>query len=211
MVEEKREQVTNAATELSSAFVDLLGQLWERDADSKEVYEAAIDLYSSVGQFIETLENLDDNLDPEKTNLPDVDYLFENHPVTDYINAVYNRAVNEDEESQQEVLKAAKELEKYQQEYDGLEDETEEDFEDGVSVYEYVYEVDDRHVEEIQTNLSIIEFALEGEEEFTEDDIGLMRYYFKHQPHSSHFDVEELSDRGIELAWKALQYKAGKL
>jgi hypothetical protein len=80
MVEEKVKKVTSSVTDLSTAFTSLLGQLWELEADSKEVYEAAIDLYESVGQFIETLEDLDDNLDPEKSNLPDIDSPFRGTP-----------------------------------------------------------------------------------------------------------------------------------
>lgn len=206
MVEEKVEKVTKSVTDLSSAFTGLLGQLWEREADSQEVYEAAIDLYSNVGQFIETLEDLDDNLDPEKTNLPNVDALFENHPVTDYIHAVYNRAVKEDVDSQLEVLKAAKKLQDYQnEETDGYDDE------DSISVYEYIKQNDEEAQDLIEQNLAIIEFALEGETELTEEDFELIRYYFKHQSNLSEFEVEELSDRAIELAWKAKQYNVGKL
>jgi hypothetical protein len=215
MVEEKVKKVTSSVTDLSTAFTSLLGQLWELEADSKEVYEAAIDLYESVGQFIETLEDLDDNLDPEKSNLPDIDFLFEEHPVTDYINAVYNRAVNEDVTTRLEVLRAAKELGKYQHEHDWAvyEEEEEEDFDygDSISLYEYIKLIDEEAQDLIEQNLNIIEFALEGETEFTAEDIELLRYYFKQRPDMSDYEVDELSDRAIELAWKAEQYKAGKL
>lgn len=205
--------VKNELTELSGAYVELLAQLIEKEPDSPEVYDAALDLYSAVGMFIRTLEDLDDNLDPEKSNLPDMDSLFEDHPVTGYINALYNRAVVGNEEADFEAFRAAKELAKYQQEQDwsDYEEEEDSDYEDSLSVYEFIKLNDGEAQELIEQNLNIIEFALEGETEFTAEDIELLRYYFKQRPDISDYEVEELSDRAIELAWKAEQYKVGKL
>jgi hypothetical protein len=205
--------VKNELTELSGAYVELLAQLIEKEPDSPEVYDAALDLYSAVGMFIRTLEDLDDNLDPEKSNLPDMDSLFEDHPVTGYINALYNRAVAGNEEADFEAVRAAKELARYQQERDWLDYEEEEDsdYGDSLSVYEFIKLNDGEAQDLIEQNLNIIEFALEGETEFTAEDIELLRYYFKQRPDISDYEVDELSDRAIELTWKAEQYKVGKL
>jgi hypothetical protein len=205
--------VKNELTELSGAYVELLAQLIEKEPDSPEVYDAALDLYSAVGMFIRTLEDLDDNLDPEKSNLPDMDSLFEDHPVTGYINALYNRAVAGNEEADFEAVRAAKELAKYQQKQDwsDYEEEEDSDYEDSLSVYEFIKLNDGEAQDLIEQNLNVIEFVLEGETEFTAEDIELLRYYFKQRPDISDYEVEELSDRAIELAWKAEQYKVGKL
>jgi hypothetical protein len=78
-------------------------------------------------------------------------------------------------------------------------------------VYEFIKLIDGEAQDLIEQNLNIIEFALEGETEFTAEDIELLRYYFKQRPDMSDYEVDELSDRAIELAWKAEQYKVGKL
>lgn len=85
--------------------------------DSKEVYEAAMYLYESVGMFIESLEDLDENLDPHNNNLPDLDEVFGNHPVTDYVNAVVNVAAGSGKVEQ--VQETAKKLADFQNEVYG--------------------------------------------------------------------------------------------
>lgn len=84
---------------------------------SQEVYDAAMNLYGSVGQFIQTLEDLDENLDPNKTKLPDLDKVFEGNPVTDYVSSVIDLATGAGKV--ESVKEAAQKLADYQKEVYG--------------------------------------------------------------------------------------------
>lgn len=60
--------------------------------DFQKLFNAALNCYSALGQLIETLEDQDENMDPEKTNLPNLDDVFAGDPASEYVDAIINLA-----------------------------------------------------------------------------------------------------------------------
>lgn len=209
--------------------------LIEADFEStQEVFDAALYLYEQVGVFIETVEDADTNLDPETSNLPDIDGLFVGNPVSDYVKEVINfyaESKKGNEEAHRKLFEAAINAEKHQNGLaeevcsypncecgvDGCWDEEEGCEEDccieccacdlsEMDLHEFIDYTEEDYAAQVMANMELIEEELKGKTEFSQADLYLIRYYLKRQPYTSDFTVEGLSDRGLELAWKKIQY-----
>lgn len=290
--------------EINIKVVNLFNELYKESfKGSKSVFDATLYLYEAVGQLIETLEEKDENLDLEKTKLPNIDGLFEGHPVNEFVNAIIDFAAGNGKSEQ--IASAAKKLAAYQQGEEnpvekketldefvsrvvdsldlvdsmyaesfkhelkaaintledragyahfsvytktGLkagklnmsnetifivvdnkeftfdkaveEESVEEDccenydssdyyttgYQEPTSLYEYINLVDNEYAEEVKANLEAIEDHMDGTDVWGEEEYGLVRYYLKHLPNNSDYDIDMLSDRAVFLAWQQHKY-----
>lgn len=77
--------------------------------DSPKVYDAANEVLSKTESFLTLLEDLDENMDADKTNIPSVDYLFEGLPITEFVDARIKMALgDESKETKDQLVHAAK-------------------------------------------------------------------------------------------------------
>lgn len=84
--------------------------------------------------------------------------------------------------------------------------ECEEDFEDGMNLYNYVESLDEEYYEEVQDVMADIEEEIGDKKSFTGHDLNLIRFYLKHLPDNSDNEIDSLSDKAVGLAWKRLMY-----
>jgi hypothetical protein len=180
---------------------------------TQEVFDAALHLYEKVGIFIESVEDADANLDPETSNLPDMDELFSDDPVSKYVHAAIAYAQSEGSVEAEEALKVAA-LEVAESQKELAEDDCEEDCcleccacdLAEMDLHEFIDYTEEDYAAQVMANMELIEEELKGKTEFSQADLYLIRYYLKRQPYNADFTVEGLSDRGLELAWKRIQW-----
>jgi hypothetical protein len=241
MSAEKNLEVNNAVNELAMLVAKAQNLIAKgHNYDSSELYDAAINIMTKADIFVGQLEEMDENMDIEKTNIPSLDDLFEGNPVTDYVDARINLAMGDDSEENINAMKSAAEAinELYEEEeLHGLYEESalhqcgcepgdacsscpEDDicFEDCTptsctceeySLLEYISAVDNSVTGEINETLSLIEQLLGHADSFSEDDVKILRFYMSHLPSCSFNDIEELSDRAVELAFKTRMINLG--
>lgn len=76
--------------------------------DSPKVYDAAKEVLNKTESFLTLLEDLDENMDADKTNIPSVDYLFEGLPITEFVDARIKMALgDESKETKDQLIHAA--------------------------------------------------------------------------------------------------------
>ena len=182
--------------DISVKLVELYTQMDTSEAKATQgVYDKAIELYSAVGQFIEALEEADENLDPEKTNIPNLDHLFLGNPVTEYVEAVMD--VLSGAGKMGTVLQAAQKLAQHQA-------EPEEKDEMPLADYVTQFGFGELDPEEV---MDVIQNVLDRRTtEFSEDDHKLIRFYLKQKPFNNPEEIDQLSPRALELAWKRFKY-----
>lgn len=279
---------------------------------SKVVYDAATSLYTAAGEFIQYLEEAevrsDENLDIEKTKLPNLDELFINNPATEYVNAAILLAQSPNSpEARKSFTEATFKLAAHQGTLDGAverpetlsefidrvfadinfvderyaemfrenlvaaiktlesrpgyseffvttaegmksgklkvsstaidisldgkdyhfdvptelpeEDEAAEEectypdcscgeveYTTSEQLIDYIDTLESDYASLVSENLELVENELSGKTEFSQADLYLIRYYLKHLPDNSSYEVDSLSDRGLELAWKKHKY-----
>jgi hypothetical protein len=228
-------EIKVAFKDVQKDMQELHNTLLEADYESKqEVFDRALYLYESVGNFLSTVEDNDPNLLPETANLPDLDEVFADDPVSKYVHAAITYAQSEGSEEAEQALKLAA-LEVADSQKAALEDglcaypdcdcpgiscfgTEEEDCEEnccpecclcsleGMDLQDYLDFTEEDYAAQVMANMDLIEQELEGKTEFSQADLYLIRYYLKHQPYNSDYAVEGLSDRALELAWKKIQH-----
>jgi hypothetical protein len=219
MSAEKNLEVNNAINELAMLVAKAQNLIAKgHNYDSSELYDAAIGIMTKADIFVGQLEEMDENMDIEKTNIPSLEDLFEGNPVTDFVDARINLAMGDDSEENINTMKAAAEA--INELYD-VEDFDEKDdicFEDCTpltctceeySLLDYISAVDDSVTGEINETMSLIEQLLGHADSFSEDDVQILRFYMSHLPSCSFNDIEELSDRAVELAFKTRMRNLG--
>ncbi|QIA28714.1 hypothetical protein [Phage f2b1] len=72
--------------------------------DSPKVYDAANEVLKKTESFLTLLEDLDENMDTDKTNIPSVDYLFEGLPITEFVDARVKMALGDDSKATKDQL-----------------------------------------------------------------------------------------------------------
>ena len=204
-INEKKLAAMKELSNVEKKFTDLDNVVFEQGfgMETRQVYNAAINLYDAVEDFIEALEELDENMNPETTNLPNIDKIFKDHPASDYVHSLFDAVLGSG--SIDDVKEAAKNLENYQRDMHGKVEDKEEDCED-VGLLAYIEEVDATHVDEVNENLDMIEKYLDGKSEFNDDDVKLIRYYLTHLPQHSLNEVESMEDKTVKLAYRQLQF-----
>lgn len=195
--------------------------------DSPELFDAAMDILGQAKTFVSKLEELDINMDPDTTNIPDLDYLFEGNPVTEYVDARINFAMGDESENNLQRMKDAATRINDMYENDNEEemectcgpnegctscplstddfcDEDCEDCDCEVSIYDFVASVDYSATESINTALDMIMESYQevSEDEMEDEDYNMLRFYLSHLPMNSHLSIEELSDKAVFLAFK---------
>jgi hypothetical protein len=187
---------------------------------TQEAYDAALYVLNSVNALIEEIADADENLDPEKTNLPDVDELFAEDPVTDYVQAAIMYAQSEGSADAEQALKeAALKVAESQKElaevvcdypncgcYFGDEDGCHMEALEGDNLQDHIDYTEEEYANVVMTNMDLVERELEGKTEFSLTDLYLIRYYLKHLPSNSDYTVEAMSDGALVAAWKKLKY-----
>jgi nucleoside 2-deoxyribosyltransferase len=217
MAESKNLQVNNSLNELAATIAEAQKLIAEgHNYNSPELYDAAVHILNQADIFVGQLDEFDDNMDPETTNIPELDYLFEDNPVTDYVDARINFAMGDDSEENLERMKNA--ADKISESYDEDEEcvcSADEHCEDCplelVSLHSYVTALDEDISQEVNAVLDMIEDHLQDAESFDKEDTDLIRFYLRHLPSSSFNDIEELSDRAVQLAFKTRMMNLGKL
>ena len=160
-----------------------------------ESYAAAFDHLKSLERFLDVLEEYDNNLDLDKTNLPNLDEIFAEDPVTDYVNAAIEYAQSQgSEEAEKKLKETALKVAESQKEKQSKKD-----------LIDHIDSVEESYAIAVMENMELIEKELEGKTEFSLADLYLIRYYLKHKPYNSDYDVDRLSDRGLILAYKRIQ------
>lgn len=204
-INEKKLAAMKELSNVEKKFTELDNVVFEQGfgMGTRQVYKAAVYLYDAVEDFIEALEELDENMYPETTNLPNVDEIFKDHPVSDYVHSLFD--VVSGSGNIDDVKEAAKRLENYQRDMHGKVKDEEEDCE-GVGLLDYIEEVDATHVDEVNENLDMIEKYLDGKSKFNDDDVKLIRYYLTHLPQHSFNEVESMEDKTVKLAYRQLQF-----
>lgn len=184
-INEKKLAAVKELSNVEKKFKDLDNVFFEQGfgLGTRQVYNAAINLYDAVEDFIEALEELDENMNPETTNF----------------DAVLGSGSIDD------VKEAAKNLENYQLDMHGKVEDKEGDCED-VGLLAYIEEVDATYVDKVNENLDMIEKYLDGKSEFNDDDVKLIRYYLTHLPQHSFNEVESMEDKTVKLAYRQLQF-----
>lgn len=112
---DKRKESYDAFIQVSRDFQNIYEDIYfveGMNIGDPEIYDKALRLYKSVGQFVEKLELFDENLDLKKSKLKGVDDLFSNHPVTTYVNTVIDYLTGE--VGKEKVEEVARHLEKFQ-------------------------------------------------------------------------------------------------
>jgi len=197
-----------------------LQECWETgySYDSPEVYDEAKHTLHQAEKLLATLEDLDDNMDVENNKLPDVDYLFEDNPVTDFVDARINFAMgDESEENLNRMKEAAEKISEAYGEDEAMEctcDEYEGCTECPLPLFElhdFVSSLDEQLSEEVAGAMDLIEIHLHDKESFDEKDTEMIRFYLRNLTTNSHMDIEELSDRAAQLAFKTRMMNIGKL
>jgi nucleoside 2-deoxyribosyltransferase len=216
MTESKNLQVNNSLNELAATVAEAQKLIAEgHNYNSPELYDTAIHILNQADIFLGKLDEFDENMDPETTNIPELDYLFEDNPVTDFVDARINFAMGDESEENLNRMKAAAEKisEGYEEaeclcsEYEGCSDCPLEE----ISLYNYVVSLDGEISYEVNAVMDMIEDHLEDVEEFDEEDMELIRFYLRNLPTNSHTDIEGLSDRAVQLAFKTRMMNLGKL
>lgn len=72
---------------------------------------------------------------------------------------------------------------------------------------EFVAVISDTMAAASAASMDIIEEYLLGVKELTRGQLDLVRHYLKQLPENSSNDIDKLSDRAVELAWKRISYK----
>lgn len=72
---------------------------------------------------------------------------------------------------------------------------------------EFVAVISDTMAAASAASMDIIEEYLLGVKELTRGQLDLVRHYLKQLPENSSNDIDELSDRAVELAWKRISYQ----
>lgn len=207
-MDNKNKVAVNLAASLSDVEKSLLAlntYLSPHKVDVNHAYERAVDLLHNVNILVDKLEEQDENLDLEKTKIPSIDQYFEGNPVTEYVNASFDFIKEQTLENQDRLVEAANKVKETQLK----EDFNDEDVEI-ITLLEYIKLVDTEYAEELRNNLDMIEEYINGLESYSADDLELIRYYLKHLPNNSDHDIEMLSDRAVELAWKRKKMIEGK-
>jgi hypothetical protein len=203
-----------------SGTVGALKQLWEEghSYNSPKVYTAAMDVLDQAEAVVAKLEALDDNLDIENHSHPDMDSLFKDNPVTDFVDARINFAMGDESEENLNRMKAAAEKISEAYEDDAVMECTCDEYEDCsecplplFELYEIVSSLDEEYSEEVAGAMDLIEIHLHDKESFDEKDTEMIRFYLRNLPTNSHMDIEELSDRAVQLAFKTRMMNLGKL
>jgi hypothetical protein len=206
-----KEQANFINEKLIELFVELSKAGFKATED---VFNAAINTYGAVGEFIEAMEaeeEEDENMNPETTKLPNIDDLFE-APVNDFVTASIQFAINGGKTEQQALFEAAMNLKAYQEGYEPEEFEPCEDCDcclaedEGESLLEVIYAAEANHYDNVNVFMTLIEQGLDNAETFDEEDLELIRYYLKNLPDNSDYDIDMLSPRALELAYKKHKY-----
>ncbi|QIW88646.1 hypothetical protein P59_048 [Bacillus phage P59] len=216
MATEKNLQVNNSINGLAQLVAEAQNLIAKgHNYDSSDLYDAAVKIMNEADIFVGQLEEMDDNMDPENTSIPAVDYLFEDNPVTDFVDARINFAMGDESEENLERMKNAAEQisEAYgEEECVCSADEHCEDCPlELVSLHSYVTALDEDITAEINVVLDMIEDHLHDVDSFDKEDTDLIRFYLRHLTTSSFNDIEELSDRAVQLAFKTRMMNLGKL
>ena len=96
-------EIETAMTETRKLIED--GQKY----DSPKVYDAAKEVLDKTEAFLTLMEDLDENMDADKTNIPSVDYLFDGLPITEFVDARIKMALgDESKETKDRLVHAAK-------------------------------------------------------------------------------------------------------
>lgn len=122
---DKLKEVYNAFAQVTKDYQSIYEDLYLSVSDP-EIYNKALNLYKSVGEFIEKLELFDENLDLKKSKLKGVDDLFSNHPVTAYVDTVIDYLTGK--VGREKVQEATRQLVEFQQAETEEKKETLEDF-----------------------------------------------------------------------------------
>ena len=141
----------------------------------------------------------DDNLDVEKTKLPNIDQFFHGDPVTAYVRAAIEVLQGKDG-AEVDLVAAAQNVYKSQKERGSVEEE--EEYE---SLFDYVTDLDELHTVEVNEVLDEIEEELDGKPQLDKQDLELIKYYFKHLPGNSSLAIDALTDKGLMVAWRQKQ------
>lgn len=81
--------------------------------------------------------------------------------------------------------------------------------EDRTSLIDFVREFEEETKFTTFEIMDAIESHLNNKKTFDKDDIELIRFYLKNLPYNSDYDIDELSDKAIVLAWKQHVYRKG--
>ena len=223
MSNEKNLELMGSFKELE-AFVQEAKRLLvveNHDYNSLELYTAISDITYQAQSIQNKLDDLDENMDIELTNIPNIDNLFEGNPVTDYVNARVEYALgNDSQENVKRMLEAANEI----NDMTVYEDEDEVDLDcetdctretctcfPDQTLYEYVTSVDEAMTEEINNMMDIIDIEFTNQDVFEGEDVELLRFYLSHLPMNSKTEVDVMSDRQVVLAYKQRQLAQNKL
>lgn len=74
-------------------------------------------------------------------------------------------------------------------------------------MYSYVEEFEKDVKESAMDIMDLIKKHLESKTTFNKADIKLIRFFLRNLPQNSDYDIEELSDHAVELAWKQYKYR----
>jgi hypothetical protein len=98
---------------------------------NNDLFDAALRLHDATGYLIEALEQNDENMDPARTKLPNLDEVFAGDPVSEYVDAIYDYASGK---GTAETVRAATKKLADQQKWAELskKDEEEEIYEDSI-------------------------------------------------------------------------------
>ncbi|MCB5367051.1 hypothetical protein [Collinsella aerofaciens] len=113
---DKLKEVYNAFARVTKDYQSIYEDIYFGEGISvsdPKIYDKALNLYKSVGEFIEKLELSDENLDLKKSKLKDVDGLFSDHPVTTYVNTVIDYLTGK--VGREKVQEATRQLVEFQQ------------------------------------------------------------------------------------------------
>jgi hypothetical protein len=82
--------------------------------------------------------------------------------------------------------------------------EEEEDFE--IDIFAVINTFEEDVSADLEFIMGFIADTCRHLDTFNEDNLRLIRFYLSHLPYNSHLDIEGLSDRAVELAWRQLRY-----
>jgi hypothetical protein len=106
---EKMQKFYSAYKEIENAMTETRKLIEEGNRyDSPKVYDAAKEVLDTTEAFLTLMEDLDENMDADKTNIPSVDYLFEGLPITEFVDARIKMALgDESKETKDQLIHAA--------------------------------------------------------------------------------------------------------
>lgn len=125
------QELLEALKETSRKQVALNDVVFEHGSH-QDLFNAALSCYEAIGELIETLEEQDENMDPEKTNLPNLDEVFAGDPASDYVDALISYKQGTGKLA--DVIAAGERLADFQNGVEPVEEEEEEEiYEDSVA------------------------------------------------------------------------------